>query len=1017
MDRVGAPPALWLLCCQHVAYILNRTSSDSLEYRTPYACLHGWDPDISMIPIYTFYEPVYFNHHGPEHYPSASNEQLGRFVGFSETVGHALTFKVLHESSSRVLYRSRLRSAQLDGEKNLRAQTPNEPSKGKTQEITDKTQAITGDKDHETESGTTGITQDGTETDIDGSPIQSPPPNSDSELRDEDYDGRDIPEDEENPKPPLLESTTERRRRTGELLCSWNPEDLIGRTFQLPEVDGIAEQATIKECVDKYARGLSKHPELVRFKCTVNDKELDNLISYGQIMKSLEPVDNHPINDFKVEKIYAHRGPLRASDPGYLGSSYNLLVKWQSGRESTEPLTDFIGSHPVDVFLYAKANNLLNTRGWLSVGKRKEVQPLLSPTDKEIMKRPTAPAPSTDLDSNPSDLSDTITITVGEHQGNPKVDTALINKASKISSSHFNPIFMYGIQVPRNHNEALRLDKENGNTKWQDAERVELDSIFSYEAFKDTGHKSSTKPPDGYKKITVHMVYAIKHDGRHKARLVAGGHLTEAPTDSVYSSVVSLRGVRMVMFIAELNGLEIWSTDVGNAYLESLTQEKVYIIAGSEFAPLKLEGHVLVIHKALYGLKSSGLRWWERLSDVLRDEKDGLDFFPSRTETDIWMRKMKNHYEYICVYVDDLIICSRHPKRIIDKLEKDHCFKLKGTGPIEFHLGCDYFRDQEGTLCYGPKKYIGKLIDEYEREFGDKPKRYSSPLERGDHPELDTSKLLDMRGIKQYQSLIGSLQWVVQLGRFDITTAVMTMSGFRSAPRVGHLDRVKRIVGYLRKMDTGVVRIRTGQPDYSGIGEQRHDWDYSIYKGATEIIPQDIPTPLGKSIVLTSYVDANLYHDMVTGRSVTGVLHLVNQTPFDWFSKKQPTVETATYGSEFVAARTATEQIMANRGSFRYLGVDIIGPTIMFGDNKSVVTSSTVPQSPLSKRHVALSYHRVREAIAGKLLQFHWIESDKNPADILSKHWGYQQIWGLMKPLLFWYGDTESVPTKRVKMK
>ena len=154
---------------------------------------------------------------------------------------------------------------------------------------------------------------------------------------------------------------------------------------------------------------------------------------------------------------------------------------------------------------------------------------------------------------------------------------------------------------------------------------------------------------------------------------------------------------------------------------------------------------------------------------------------------------------------------------------------------------------------------------------------------------------------------------------------------------------------------------------------------------------------------------------MLTGRLVTGILHLVNKTPFDWHSKKQATVETATYGSEFVAARTATEQIMANRNAFRYLGVTVKGPTIMFGDNQSVITSSAVPQSGLSKRHVALSYHRVREAVAAGIVRFLWIESKKNPADILSKHWGYQQVWELLRPLLFWTDEADWVP--RVKFK
>ena len=78
----------------------------------------------------------------------------------------------------------------------------------------------------------------------------------------------------------------------------------------------------------------------------------------------------------------------------------------------------------------------------------------------------------------------------------------------------------------------------------------------------------------------VHLIYDVKHDGRHKARLVASGHLTGTRVHSVYSSVVSLQGLRITIFLAELNQMEVWGADVGNAYLEAFTQEKIYIIAG-----------------------------------------------------------------------------------------------------------------------------------------------------------------------------------------------------------------------------------------------------------------------------------------------------------------------------------------------------------------------------------------------------------------------------------------------------
>ena len=112
------------------------------------------------------------------------------------------------------------------------------------------------------------------------------------------------------------------------------------------------------------------------------------------------------------------------------------------------------------------------------------------------------------------------------------------------------------------------------------------------------------------------MVYDVKHDGHHKARYVAGGHLTDPNEESVYSGVVSLRVIRLVVFLAELNHLKLWGADVGNAYLEAHIRERVYIVAGPEFGALA--GRTLVIVKALYDLRSSGLCWHQRFSDVTR---------------------------------------------------------------------------------------------------------------------------------------------------------------------------------------------------------------------------------------------------------------------------------------------------------------------------------------------------------------------------------------------------------------
>ena len=107
-----------------------------------------------------------------------------------------------------------------------------------------------------------------------------------------------------------------------------------------------------------------------------------------------------------------------------------------------------------------------------------------------------------------------------------------------------------------------------------------------------------------------------------------------------------------------------------------------------------------------------------------------------------------------------------------------------------------------------------------------------------------------------------------------------------------------------------------------------------------ELLPDNAPEPLSKPVTLMHFVDANLMHDLSTGRSLTGILHLANKTPIEWFSKKQATVEVATYGSEMVAMRTCVEQIMDLRTTFRYLGVPLHEKSYVFGDNQSVVNSS-----------------------------------------------------------------------------
>ena len=139
--------------------------------------------------------------------------------------------------------------------------------------------------------------------------------------------------------------------------------------------------------------------------------------------------------------------------------------------------------------------------------------------------------------------------------------------------------------------------KKNGNHLWHYCVKLEIDQRRQHDTYKEMGKVQATKE---HKKIRSHFVFDVKHDSRHKARLLSDVHLTDVPTSSDYSRVVSLRGIRLVLFLTELNGLESWAVDIGNAYLKAFTKDKVCVIAGPEFEPL--EGHNLIIVKTLCGI-------------------------------------------------------------------------------------------------------------------------------------------------------------------------------------------------------------------------------------------------------------------------------------------------------------------------------------------------------------------------------------------------------------------------------
>ena len=726
MNTSGCPACCWLLCLQYICVVLNHLASPTLQGICPVQALEGTTPDISFLLHFSFYEPVYYRIDSSEpdlNFPSSSNEKKGYWVGFADNQGDSLTWRILTEDTQKIIIRSGVRSA-------LRT-TTNQRLASSSGEGTTLPFPIPYPK------------QSSTSLPLD--PLDASTPNFEQFVKSQSG------EDEDHPIP----------------MANIDIPNLLGRSFLLPPEDnGERHMAKIID-IDDHEQPL----EDIKFKLKINKDQTEEIMSYNQLMDYIQKgtdAEEDPDSLFKFRDIIAHQGPLESTDPNHKGSKYNVMVEWESGEVTYEPLTLISKDDPITCAVYAKKHDLLDTTGWKHLKR-------YAKTSKRLIRAV---------------------------------------KQSRIRQVRASARYQHGFQVPKDYNDAMSLDKENGNTHWQDAMDLELTQIHEYKVFKDTGkakfHNGKVVTPDGFQKIRVHFIYAVKHDGRFKARLVADGHLTKEPVESIYSGVVSLRSLRMVVFLSQLNNLEIWGADVGNAYLEAYTDEKLCIMAGPEFK--ELQGHLLIMVKALYGTRSGGARWHDRLFDILQE----LKFKPSKADPDVWMRPEPGGTcnEYIAVYVDDLAIAAKDPQAFCNELKKKYNLKLKGVGPLEYHLGCTYKKDPDGTLAADPRRYVNKILESYERMFKEKPRKSRPPLEGGDHPELDTSELCDEHQTKQFQTLIGQLQWLISFGRFDIAVHVMSLSRFRAQPRKGHLDRAKRIVGYLLFLPDGAIRFRIGEPDF-----------------------------------------------------------------------------------------------------------------------------------------------------------------------------------------------------------
>jgi Reverse transcriptase (RNA-dependent DNA polymerase) len=622
---------------------------------------------------------------------------------------------------------------------------------------------------------------------------------------------------------------------------------------------------------------------------------------------------------------------------------WELLVEWRDGSSDWVSLKDLKDSYPVELAIYAKERKIGDEPAfawWVPYVLRKQ---------KRILQ--------------------------------------------KVKTKYWARTHKYGIRIPKNIKEALEIDKEMGNTLWMDAIKLEMQNVRV--AFEEFDGDPNTLV--GYTQITGHLVFDVKlgENFRRKARYRADGHKMGAPASVTYSTVVSRDSVRILLTVSALNDLDILGADVQNAFLTAPNKEKCWMIAGSEFGPE--EGKTFLVVKALYGLKSASFSFRSYMAEKLTL----MGFQSSLADPDVWLRAATKgdgeaYYEYVLMYVDDMLSISCDPRAILEVIQGTFKFKNGKIEAPEFYLGAKLQKKSiNGFQCWTitSQDYVKAAVKNVEEALKRSGRRLptsniDTPMNITFSPELDITEELNEDDITYFQELIGVQRWATEIGRVDILLEVSLLSQYQASPREGHLVQVLHIFAFLKKHPKLTLYMSPESPriDYGDFRTNKDDFS-EIYRDAEEPLPHRMPVPRGRSVSMTAFVDASHAANTKTRRSHTGYIVFLNRAPIVWYSKRQNTVETSTFSSEFIALKVCLEAIEHLRFKLRCFGVPLPPgePTHVFCDNESVVKNTTNVESTLNKKHSSIAYHHCRWSVAAGVITLAHINTHDNIADCFTK--------------------------------
>ena len=258
------------------------------------------------------------------------------------------------------------------------------------------------------------------------------------------------------------------------------------------------------------------------------------------------------------------------------------------------------------------------------------------------------------------------------------------------------------------------------------------------------------------------------------------------------------------------------------------------------------------------------------------------------------------------------------------------------------------------------------------------------------HPETDESDLLDENDHSTYQHLIRILECLCTIGRTDIQFPVCFLSRFSACPHKEQLKAVGNVFGYLKdfpdrwtKFDHWDLKVlpMLPTPDVSF---------KELYPDVFEELDKRFLILFGPAIQSSIFFDSDHAHDLKTKRSCTRIIIYVGSTPVSWSSKRQTSIQTSSYGAEFMAGKTAHEGVISIRYMLWCLGVWVKGPTNLYGDNQLTLQSSTLIDSECKKKHIPIAYHKMQECVAARIVNPVKVDTKKNLSDSPTKRYNVE---------------------------